>query len=475
MKKTILTLSLSSVFAASTITPFTVALAAQTPIVATKNAESIPSLAPMLKKVMPAVVNIAAENRAELISEEGENDGNEGNEPSNEPNNKQTKPPRRQAIPNQSIGSGVVLDAKKGYILTNAHLLKNAQSVTVTLTDGRHFKAKKIGLDEGSDVAVVQIEATNLASLPIGNPNDLNVGDPVVAIGNPFGLNRFGPTSTATSGIISALHRSGMEIESYENFIQTDASINPGNSGGALVNMHGELIGINTAILAPGGGNVGIGFAIPINMANSIAQQLIKYGAVRRGLMGILVQSLTPELAQAFNIKNEQGALVSMVNTGSPAQKAGLKVGDLITQMNGQTIDSAAQIRNIVGLLRVNDHVTISLLRQGKKINLSMRIVDPRKHEEQRQNEDSFLFGVALKDFYEDSPYHGEVKGVQVTGLLENSPAFRAGLRPGDIITLANQESVDDVDALKKAMKKNQNELLIHILRGPSAAFVVVK
>lgn len=472
MKKTILSLSLSSLVAVSAISAITPAIAGLPILTNGNQAEATPSLAPMLKKVMPAVVNIAAENRVELISdEEISDDGSQSDE-----NEQPGKPQKRRNIPNQSIGSGVVLDAKKGYIITNAHLIKNAKSITVTLSDGRHFKAKKIGIDEGSDVAIVQIEANNLVSLPMGNPNNLNVGDAVVAIGNPFGLNRFGPTSTATAGIISALHRSGMEIENYENFIQTDASINPGNSGGALVNLKGELIGINTAILSPsGGGNVGIGFAIPINMANSVAQQLIKYGSVRRGLMGILVQPLTPDLAQAFSLNNEKGAVVSLVNPGSPAAKAGLKVGDLITQMNGQIIDSAAQVRNIAGLLRVNDTVSLTILREGKKMNISMRIVDPRKHEEQRQNEDSFLFGVALKDFSEDSPYHGRINGVQVTGLLENSPAFRSGLRPGDIITSANKIDTDNVEALKNAMKKKQDELLLHILRGPSAAFVVVK
>ncbi|GAB4392432.1 MAG: Do family serine endopeptidase [Gammaproteobacteria bacterium] len=414
-----------------------------------------PTLAPMLKQAMPAIVSISAQ----------------GPLPQEAVTDKDDMPQRKF----EHIGSGVIVDAKRGLILTNDHLINKAQNITVILLDGRNLKAKLIGSDPDSDVAVLSIQANNLESLPLGDSDKLQVGDFVVAIGNPFGLNRFGPTSTATAGIISALQRSDLGIERYENFIQTDASINPGNSGGALVNLNGELIGINTAILAPSGGNVGIGFAIPINMAQNIMHQLIKYGSVQRGIMGILVQPLTEELAQAFDVSGTKGALVSKVNPNSPAEKAGLKAGDIIQKVNNQPITSASQVRNMVGLLRVGDTVHLQIMRDTRILNVSINIVDPKKHQETEIAKQPFIYGLALKQFSETSPFHGDIVGLQIIGITPNSPAWRAGLRPGDVIISAANKPVSQISELKNIAHQASGRLLVHVLRGSGALYFVIK
>ncbi|MFZ4077128.1 MAG: trypsin-like peptidase domain-containing protein, partial [Legionellaceae bacterium] len=286
---------------------------------------TLPTLAPVLQRAMPAIVNVAVQgvitDNMPLMDEQEPQDRNQS-----------TQEKSRKF---QSIGSGVIIDPKEGIIITNDHVIRHAELITVTLNDGRRLKARLIGGDSETDVAVLKIDANHLKSLPIGNSDSIEVGDFVVAIGNPFGLNSFGNSQSATFGIVSAMKRSDLNIEGIENFIQTDAAINPGNSGGALVNVKGELVGINTAIISLSGGNVGIGFAIPINMAKDVAQQIIKFGSVHRGLMGIFVQHLTPELAQAMGYsENFKGALIAQVNEGSPAETAGLKAGDIITQIN---------------------------------------------------------------------------------------------------------------------------------------------
>src|SRR3989338_11408194 len=289
------------------------------------------SIAPMIQNVLPAVVNIRAQikitdfNTLREIQKQNEtNKNNKNNDNDNENNNEQTPPGTFV-----SVASGVIVDATNGYILTNAHVISDAQSVIVTLGDGRHFTAKIIGMDKPSDVALLQIKASNLIPAPMGDSNQLKVGDFVAAIGNPFGLNQ-----TVTSGIVSALGRTTLGIENYENFIQTDAPINSGNSGGALVNMQGQLVGINTAILAPDRGSIGIGFAIPTNMAKRVMEQLIEYGNVKRGVLGIGAQDITPELAIAFNIHSSKGAAVTQVVSDSPAAQAGIQIGDIITSVN---------------------------------------------------------------------------------------------------------------------------------------------
>jgi Do/DeqQ family serine protease len=255
----------------------------------------------------------------------------------------------------------VIFDAKSGYILTNAHVVENANEITVTLQDGRDLKADVVGSDAPSDIAVLKVKPDGLSQIALGDSAHLEVGDFVVAIGNPFGLQH-----TVTSGIVSGLSRSGINPDGYEDFIQTDASINPGNSGGALVNLRGELIGINTEILSSNGGNVGIGFAIPVNMARSVMDQLIRYGAVRRGQLGVSMYTVTPDIAHSLGLASAVGALVSQVVEGSPADKAGLRVGDVVTAVNGQPIKSNSELRNIIGLLRVGDSIDIGLVRDGR-------------------------------------------------------------------------------------------------------------
>ncbi len=286
----------------------------------------VPSLAPLLKGVTPSVVNIAVM-------------GKKSSEP-------------------EMAGSGVIVDAKAGYVLTNHHVIAHANRIVVTLKDDRKFDATLVGSDPDTDIALLKIAARNLTALPIGDADRLEVGDFVLAIGNPFGLGQ-----AVTSGIVSALGRTGLGLESYENFIQTDASINPGNSGGALINLRGELVGINTAIFAPGGGNVGVGFAVPINMAESVMEQLVANGEVHRGRLGVQVKDLTPELADSMGVAGQQGAVVDFVDVLSPGQRAGLAPGDIILSVDGDPVHGAADLRNRVGLTPVGHKIQLSLLR----------------------------------------------------------------------------------------------------------------
>lgn len=416
------------------------------------------SLSEVLPKVMPAVVNIAAQGEVP----------NSNQNPFVPPNRNQS-----QSRQFESLGSGVIMDAANGYILTNEHVVRDAKSITVTLKDGRVFKAKLIGADPASDIALIQIKADHLIVAPLGNSDNLKVGDFVAAIGSPFGLNQ-----TVTSGIVSAIQRSGLGIEGYENFIQTDASINPGNSGGALVNLQGQVIGINTAILSSGfsQGNIGIGFAIPINMAQGLMQQLIKYGAVRRGLMGVLVQDLTPALATAFHLNSDTGgALIAQVSPFSPAAAAGIKAGDIVMEVNGQKVQNAPQIRNAIGMLRAGSKIDLKLLRNGKNTSASLTIADPQQYMQVAENSNPFLFGMNLQNFDQTVTPQGHIVGVQIIGINENSMAYRAGLRPGDVITSANQTNVSTVEQLQKIAKDSKDELLVNVVRRTGAAFVVIK
>jgi serine protease Do len=425
------------------------------------------SLAPVLKQAMPAVVNVAVQGVIQ-INPAASDDNND--------DDSQDKSPLMPEKPRkfQSIGSGVIVDPEHGVIITNDHVIRNATLITVTLHDGRRLKAKLIGGDNETDIAVLKVDAKNLKSLPIGDSDKAEVGDFVVAIGNPFGLNSFGNSQTATFGIISATKRSDLNIEGVENFIQTDAAINPGNSGGALVNAQGELIGINTAIISPYGGNVGIGFAIPINMAKDVVQQLIRYGSIHRGLMGIFVQHLTPELAQAMGYSEDfQGAIVSQVNENSPAEKAGLKPGDIIIKINDTKITQATQVKTTIGLLRVGSEAKITVKRDGKEMTLSAVVTDIKKHEQKLQASNPFLYGLALKNFEQDSPLHGHIMGVQIVGASENSAGWRAGLRPGDIIITANKQPTTNVRALR-TLAQQKKQLLVQILRGPGALYVLI-
>ncbi|MGB6488069.1 MAG: trypsin-like peptidase domain-containing protein [Steroidobacteraceae bacterium] len=335
-------------------TPFTAASAA---IPAGVAGMRVPSLAPMIRQVSPAVVTIAT--RGVMPDSDGDEQRDDPfynrffhDLPGQGPNEE----------PFAAAGSGVIVDAKHGYILTNAHVVDHATSITVTLQDGRNLKAKVVGTDPPSDIAVVKVAARGLAQIRFGDSSRLAVGDFVVAIGNPFGL-----PHSVTSGIVSGLKRTGFSPDDFENYIQTDASINPGNSGGALVDLRGDLVGINTAILSASGDNIGIGFAIPVNTARRVMRQLIEYGAVDRGQLGLNIYAVTPAVARSLGLHKAAGGLVAQVIPGSPADKAGVRAGDVVTTIAGHRIGSNTDLREAIGLLRVGDPVTIDLLRDGRQ------------------------------------------------------------------------------------------------------------
>jgi Do/DeqQ family serine protease len=325
---------------------------------------AVPSLAPMLARITPGVVGVSVRGRVR-----------EENPLLQDPFFRRffNLPQRQQQEERetQASGSGVIVDAAQGYVLTNGHVVENATRIEITTKENRRFTARLIGKDSDTDIALLQIPAQNLTALPIGDSDRLQVGDFVLAIGNPFGLGQ-----TVTSGIVSALGRSGLGIEGYEDFIQTDASINPGNSGGPLVNLQGQCVGINTAILSPGGGNIGIGFAVPINMARRVMDQILRYGEVKRGRIGVAIQDLTPDLADAMKTSHTTGAVIAKVESGSPAERAGLRNGDLVVALNGTAVNSGTQLRNLIGLARIGDEVTLTVDRRGSEYSIAVRI-DP--------------------------------------------------------------------------------------------------
>jgi serine protease Do/serine protease DegQ len=416
----------------------------------------LPSLAPMLEDSMPAVVNISTTT----------NINQQENPLYRDPFFRHffqlPNQPRRKRI--NSLGSGVIINKNQGYILTNNHVIDKADEIIVNLTDGRQLTATLIGKDPEADVAVIQVPADNLTELPIADSDKLRVGDFVVAIGNPFGLGQ-----TVTSGIISALGRTGLGIEGYEDFIQTDASINPGNSGGALVNLRGELIGINTAILAPSGGNVGIGFAIPTNMAMTIKNSLVKHGKVHRGLLGVTTQDLNHELVKAFELENNKGALISRIQANSAADRAGLEPGDIILAVNGRKIKNSYAIRNIVGLLAIGSEIEIEILRNKQRKIISAVIGKPQRPQIVGKQLHARLKGTLLSDTPKD-----QIEGILIEKIKSTSYAWKAGLRPGDIIVSANQYRTRNLNELKSVVNPRR-ELLINIQRGREAFFLVLQ
>jgi serine protease Do/serine protease DegQ len=423
--------------------------------------QEVPSLAPMLDNTIPSVVNIFTRTRVAVQQSPLLSDPffrRFFSLPDAQPRERTE----------QSLGSGVVVDGEHGYIVTNHHVIDKADEISVNLHDGRTLKATLVGSDPETDIAVLKVDNGKLAALPMSDSERLRVGDFVVAIGNPFGLGQ-----TVTSGIVSALGRSGLGIEGYEDFIQTDASINPGNSGGALVNLCGELVGINTAILSKSGGNVGIGFAIPINMAREIMGQLIEHGEIRRGSMGAQAQDLTPELAAAFNIEPHQGAVVSQVSGGSPAAKAGLRTGDVITHINERPIKDASDVRNRIGMLRIGEKVELRLLRDGKPLTLHALIEEPEVVAIKGEKLHPRLSGAVLANVAEET-VRGRIEGVVVAEIAPGSAAMLAGLRRGDLIAQANRREVRNLDELQAAVLPDR-ALLLNIQRRDGALYLVLQ
>jgi Do/DeqQ family serine protease len=417
----------------------------------------MPSLAPMVKRISPSVVNIAT--RGTIKEKPGQR-----NPLLDDPFFRRffdtppdSKPRERQF---QSAGSGVIVDAKNGYIITNHHVVENASEITITLLDNRSFAAKVIGSDEGADIAVLQAKQPNLVAMALGDSAHLEVGDFVVAVGNPFGLQH-----TVTAGIVSALGRSGINPDGYEDFIQTDASINPGNSGGALANLKGELVGINSAILSGSGGNIGIGFAIPVNMVKGVMDQLIKYGQVKRGILGVSLYNVTPEIAKEFGLTESTGALVAGVSPGSSAERAGIKTGDIITAINGVAMKSSGELRNAIGMLRVGDKVDIGLLRDGKPRQITALIAERSEAETASAADISpALEGAELVD----APDAG---GVLVRSVQDGSPASQSGIKANDLIVGVGRTPVSNTKTFRQAAK-GANVLVLNVRRG-SAVFLI--
>ncbi len=433
----------------------------------------MPSLAPMIRRVSPSVVSIGIQG---TVREQGPR-----NPLLDDPFFRRffNVPPDAGARerPFQSAGSGVVVDAKQGYIITNAHVVENARDITVTLSDQREFPAKLIGSDPQTDIAVIQIKAEGLSQIGLGDSDALEPGDYVAAIGNPFGLQQ-----SVSYGIVSALGRSGMNPDGFESLIQTDASINPGNSGGALVNLRGELIGINNMILSRSGGNIGIGFAIPVNMARSVMDQLIKYGSVKRGQLGVTIAPVTPDIAQALGIASNGGALITQVAKESAAARAGLQAGDVVTALNGRKVKSAAELRNAIGLLRVGDKVQIALLREGKARSVTAEIADPAAATTTAASSEpgSLPEGTQHRSLegaqLEDAPDNG---GILVRNVAADSRAANAGLRQGDVIVAANGVRVVNTAALSAAWRaaaaRGGSTLVLQVRRAGDITILVLR
>ncbi len=426
--------------------------------------DEMPSLAPMLEQSKPAVVNISTKSYLRV----------QDNPLLNDPFFRRffnIPEQHQQQRTKQSLGSGVIYDAKKGLVLTNNHVIHRADEITVSLTDGRSFQAELVGTDPATDIALIKIPAVNLTALPLADSEQLRVGDFVVAIGNPFGLGQ-----TVTSGIVSALGRSGLGIEGYEDFIQTDASINPGNSGGALVNLRGELIGINTAIFSPGqrAGNIGIGFAIPSNMVKQITDQLIKHGEVKRAHLGVQMQDITPDLAKAFDLDSEKGAVVTSIQPNSAADEAGLKIGDIVIAIDDEMLVSADSLRNSIGLLMVGETIKLDIVRDGKARVIKATVKETKKQIANNAVHPK-LAGATFGDIEESSPYFGKVEGVLIYSIKPNSPADRAGLRKGDIITSVNKKLVRNLIEFKPLAFNGGKQLLLNITRNRQAMFLILR
>ena len=424
--------------------------------------QELPSLAPIIEGVAPAVVNISVSGSVVAT-----------NPLFGDPffGRFFESPGRR---PFQSAGSGVIVDAGSGYILTNFHVVENAEEIEVALEDNRVLGATVVGSDADSDIAVLQVEADGLEEMPLGDSEELRVGDFVVAIGNPFRLRH-----TVTSGIVSGLGRTGINRNpaGYEDFIQTDASINPGNSGGALINLRGELIGINTAIFSGSGGNIGIGFAIPVNMARSVMNQIISFGSVRRGLLGVNISYITPDLAQTYDLEDTSGALVTAVASGSAAEAAGLQINDVIVSVNGETMDNPDTLRNTIGLLPPGDTVTVDYIRDGNLRNTTATLGErePSGQAQALAEIDSVFEGAEFVTNDDSRDDFDGTEGVLATVVESGSAAYERGLRSGDVITHINRQRVRSLDEAREIIGAARSSVILQVARGNRGVLILMR
>jgi serine protease Do/serine protease DegQ len=421
------------------------------------NGQTMPSLAPMLEQVTPGVVLISVRGTHEV--EQRVPDAFKfffGN-----PRQNQGQQKERQF---RGLGSGVILDADKGYIVTNSHVINDADEIQITLKDGRQLEAKKIGGDEASDIALLQIDADDLIAVKVADSDRIRVGDFAVAIGSPFGLGQ-----TVTSGIVSALGRSGLNIENYEDFIQTDAAINSGNSGGALINLRGELIGINTAILGPNGGNVGIGFAIPSNMVQNLVNQIIEFGEVRRGVLGVAGRSVNSEIAKAMELEVNQGAFVEQVTKDSAADDAGIRAGDVITKINGKMIKTFNELRGKIGSIGAGKTIKITVIRKdGKEKTYNVTLKKSEMAKIEAVSLHRMLDGAELEN-------NDQGNGIVVAEIADNSPAAAIGLRKGDIINGINRQRINNIGELRSYLNDHKGVFALNIQRNNSSLFLMIR
>lgn len=457
MKKPLLVLSAISLSLSAILTP----VSASANLPNSVNGQQMPSLAPMLEQVTPAVVSVLVEGKK-----------NASNQSIPEqfrfffgPDFPAQSLPEREF---RGLGSGVIIDAQNGYIVTNYHVINDADKILVALSDGREVKATLIGGDKLSDIAIIKLDkkVSNLVQIKMSDSDQLRVGDFAVAIGNPFGLGQ-----TVTSGIISALGRSGLNIENFENFIQTDAAINTGNSGGALVNLNGELVGINTAILGPSGGNVGIGFAIPSNMVKNLTEQIIEFGGVKRGILGIQGGEITPDLAEAMGYNNSKGAFVSQVLPDSAAEKAGLQAGDVITSINNKNIDTFGELRAKIATIGAGKTVKLGLIRDGKALTKTVTLGEAEQIQASASDIHPGLEGAK----FSNTDSSDTISGIKITDIAKGSPAEAYQLQQGDIIIGVNRTRVKNLAQMKKVLEQKTNILALNIQRGDRTIYLVVK
>ena len=421
--------------------------------------QPLPSLAPMLEGVTPAVVNIHSRTVVRVRNPLAE-------DPFFRHFFGLPSVPRERV--QQSLGSGVIIDAERGLLLTNNHVIEGADDIQVTLADGRTLNGEFVGADPDTDVALVRIPAEDLSAVRLADPRALRVGDFVVAVGNPFGLGQ-----TVTSGIVSALGRQGLSGLGYQNFIQTDASINPGNSGGALVNLRGELVGVNTAIFSPSGGNVGIGFAIPVGLAQDVMRQLLAFGEVRRGTLGVESQDIDAAMAKLLGVAERRGAVITRVQEGSPADQAGLKPGDVVVAIDGVPVQDRQGLHNAEGLLPVDQPVRLGLLREGRQRDVDV-VLKARVRELDGEQLDPRLAGARLAELPERLRQRGG-RGARVEAVAANSRAARNGLRAGDLIVASNRRDLDDLAQLQQRLDPPPAQLLLTVVRGRGALLLLLE